>query len=85
MLQYLLELTTKIDREGLGFTLDKLNITDNTMSMVARVKDYAALAVLEKELRSSKLFAHVEEQNDPEFTMKIRLAKKVTGKSYENH
>jgi len=85
MLQYLLELTTKIDKEGLGFTIDRLTITDNVMTIVASVKDYISLAILEKKLRHSKLFVDVEEQSDPEFTMKIRLAKKSVGRSHERH
>lgn len=73
MLQYLLELTNKIDRDALKFSIDKLHITDNTMKITAHVKDYEALKLLEKELRQSKLFSYVEPQNDPDFTMLIKL------------
>ncbi len=73
MLQYLLELTNRIDQEALQFTIDKLQITDHTMKITAHVKDYDALLLLEKELRQSKLFSFVEEQNDPNFTMTIKL------------
>lgn len=73
-LQYLLELTSLINKEELGFTIDKLVITEKTISMTAHVKDHKALSILEKELRQSKLFAHVQEVDEPDFTMKIRLS-----------
>ncbi|MFI5332883.1 MAG: pilus assembly protein PilM [Candidatus Babeliales bacterium] len=76
-LTYLLELTSKIDKRDLGFTIDKLTITEPAITLTAHVKDHAALALLEKELRQSKLFAHVEGQQNPDFTMKIKLAKPV--------
>jgi type IV pilus assembly protein PilM len=76
-LTHLLELTSKIDKKDLEFTLDKLTITEPTITLTAHVRDHAALALLEKELRQSKLFAHVEGQQNPDFTMKIKLAKPV--------
>jgi hypothetical protein len=76
-LTYLLELTSKIDKKDLGFTIDKLTITESTIMMTAHVRDHTALALLEKELRQSKLFAHVEGQQNPDFTMKIKLAKPI--------
>lgn len=76
-LTFLLELTSKIDKKSLGFTIDKLTITEGMMTMTAHVRDHAALALLEKSLRQSKLFAHVEGQQNPDFTMKIKLAKNV--------
>ena len=76
-LTYLLELTSKIDQKDLGFTIEKLTITEPAITLTAHVRDHAALALLEKELRQSKLFAHVEGQQNPDFTMKIKLAKPV--------
>jgi Tfp pilus assembly PilM family ATPase len=73
-LQYLLELTNKIDKASLGFVPEKITIIEGTLTLKARVKDYDALKLLEKELRSSKLFATVEPQDTPQFTMKISLA-----------
>lgn len=73
MLQYLLELTNRVDQDALKFTIDKLQISDHTMKITAHVKNYDALILLEKELRQSKLFSFVEEQNDPDFTMTIKL------------
>lgn len=74
-LKYLLELTSKIDKKGLGFTINKLTIADGMMTLDAQVKDRDALRILQKELQQSKLFIAVERQEDPTFkAMKIKLA-----------
>lgn len=74
-LKYLLELTSRIDKQALGFTIEKIIITEGTMVLKAQVKDFKALKLLEKELQQSPLFSHVEKQNDIRFEMKITLAK----------
>lgn len=74
-LEYMLELTSRIDKKALGFSIEKLTLTTSYLTMTAHVRDHAALAILEKELRKSKLFAHVEGQQNPSFTMKITFAK----------
>ncbi len=76
-LQYLLELTSRIDREGLGFVAEKITIAEKTITLKARVKDFEALQNLERELRKSKLFKDIEPQKDPEFIMKIPLATRM--------
>lgn len=73
-LQYLLELTKKIDKKALEFSIERLTISQGTMILKARVKNYEALTILENELRQSPLFEYVEQQNNPQFTMKIILA-----------
>lgn len=73
-LQYLLELTNKIDKKSLGFIAEKITIIEGSLVLKARVKDYDALKILEKELRSSPLFSSIEPQDNPQFTMKITLA-----------
>lgn len=74
-LKYLLELTSKIDKKGLGFTINKLTIADGMITLDAQVKDRDALRILQKELQQSKLFIAVERQEDPTFkAMKIKLA-----------
>lgn len=78
-LQILLELTSKIDKEGLGLVVDQLTITDSTITLKARVKDFEALKNLERELRKSKLFISVESPPEPDFTMKIKLAPQTRG------
>lgn len=78
-LQVLLELTNKIDKEGLGFVPEQITITDTIVTLKARVKDFDALKSLERELRKSKLFSSVESPPEPDFTMKIKLAPQTRG------
>lgn len=73
-LQYLLELTSKIDRKTLGFVIQKLTIGEGTIILKAQVKGHESLKILERELRSSSLFSYVEPQDETNFTMHISLA-----------
>lgn len=73
-LQYLLELTSKIDKKSLDFSIERLTISEGVMLVKAHVKNFEALKLLEHELRQSSLFEYVEPQNNPQFTMKIMLA-----------
>lgn len=73
-LHYLLELTQKIDKEGLGFELEKITITEGLLILKAQVRDYDALKILERELKSSTLFSNIMPQDSPNFTMQIRLS-----------
>lgn len=72
-LAYLLELTNRIDKENLGFSIDSLRITENVLTLTGHVKDYKELALLEKELKKSKLFMRIEGLQTPDFEMRIRL------------
>lgn len=75
-LRYLLELTSNIDKEGLGFSIDKLKITEKGMKLEAHVKNYDALILLKKGLRQSKLFLPPSGELDkPDFIMDLRFAK----------
>lgn len=78
-LEYLLELTNKIDKASLGFELEKLTITADTIVMKAQVRGFDELATLQRDLAESKLFVFdpKERVHDPKFTMTIRLAKKI--------
>jgi len=73
VLQYLLELTEKINKDALGFTLERLSFEQNKIIMKAEVRDYEALKILERELRQSPLFTYIEPQDNPRFTMTINL------------
>jgi hypothetical protein len=73
ILQYLLELTERINQEALDFVLEKLTIDQSKIVIKAEVRDYEALKILERELRQSKLFIYVEPQDNPRFTMTINL------------
>ncbi len=74
-LHYILELTNLIDKKDLGFEIEELTITHTDMTLKAKVTDYPALKKLENELKRSKLFNYKEQQTEPNFTMKILLAK----------
>jgi hypothetical protein len=74
LLQYLLDLTERIDKASLDFKLEKLSFEQNKLILKAEVRDYEALKILERELRQSKLFSYVEPQDNPRFTMIITLA-----------
>lgn len=74
VLKYLLELTTKIDKDALGFVIESLSIADGTMTIKAQVKNHEALKLLEKDLKQSPLFKYVPRQEQTSFTMKITLA-----------
>jgi hypothetical protein len=78
-LKYLLELTNRIDKESLGLTVERIIITENTLTLKARVKDYEALKTLERDLRQSKLFSYIEPQEKTDFTMKIGLIQNAEG------
>lgn len=77
-LEYLMELTSKIDKSSLGLDVEKLTITPEVIILKARVRGYEELRTLERNLNESKLFK-VEPVPDPNFTtngMVIRIAKK---------
>lgn len=74
-LNYLLELTKIIDKDALQFSLEGLTIAEGVLTLKGRVKNSEALKILEKEIRSSKLFKLPESAEEPVFTLKILLAK----------
>lgn len=79
-LEYLLELTTRINKQELGFEPEQLTIVDGVkgeITLKAKVRDFEALKQLEQSLRKSKLFSYVESQKIPDFTMKIILARRA--------
>lgn len=75
ILKYLLELTNRIDKDSLGFTIESLAIAEGSMTLKASVKNHEALRILEKELKQSKLFAAISSPEETTFTMKITLTK----------
>lgn len=78
-LTYLLELFTRLDRQTLGLQVEQITIKGEILILKAEVKDHQALKILERDLRASPLFEYVEGQEDPKFTMRIRLAKTNKG------
>ena len=73
-LQYLLELVSIIDKKTLGFEVSRIAIEQDRLTLQAKVRDYEALKILERELRESPLFSYVEPQDNPDFIMSITLA-----------
>lgn len=73
MLTILLELKTRIDKDALGFVLEKLSITQDSITLKAHVRDHNALQLFEKALQNSELLNNFEPQRDPSFEMKITL------------
>lgn len=75
LLEYLLELTSKIDKAAIGLDVEKLIITPDSIVLKAQVKDYDALRTLEHDLEQSKLFYLEQKVHDPKFTMVLRFKK----------
>src|SRR5205814_9243936 len=73
-LQYLSELSTKIDRKGIDLQVDQITIDEGSLTLKASVKDYEALKIFERELEQSKLFTLAEAPPEtPQFTMRLVL------------
>lgn len=72
-LTYLLELSTKIDKQELGLTVEKITISDDMLTLKGDVKDSDALIKLEEDLRKSKLFNYQGQEQNTKFTMEIPL------------
>jgi len=75
-LKYLLELMNTLDTEDLGLEIERLTISDGQMTLKARVDGFPKLSKFENELRRSKLFKYTGSTQEPDFTMKIPLAKR---------
>ncbi len=76
-LEYLLELSTHINKQELGFEPEQLTLVEGPsgqLTLKAKVRDFEALKQLEKALHQSKLFSYIESPRLPEFTMKITVA-----------
>ena len=78
-LEYLLELTSRINKQELGFQPKQISIRDGAPDEIiirAEVKGFEELNKLEEALKQSKLFEYVDSPAKPDFTMKI-LSKKI--------
>ena len=73
MLGYLLELTTKINKQDTGLIMESVTIVNDTMRLKAKVRDYEALKILEKNLHDSKMFKFNPVET-LEFDLEIDLA-----------
>jgi len=72
-LECLQELTSKIDKKSLGFSIDQITIAEGNLILKAQVSGHDALKILVRELKQSKLFKDVEEVENTPFTMRIKL------------
>ncbi len=67
ILEYLLELSSKINKAALGLEVEKLTITPDTIILKGRVRGFDELRTLQNNLNESKLFK-AEPVHDPNFT-----------------
>ena len=74
-LRCLRELFLHIDKQKLGFVAEQIVLHDTQLTLKAKVQNHTALGELEESLHKIKLFAEIEPQENPDFTMKIILAK----------
>jgi Tfp pilus assembly PilM family ATPase len=73
-LQYLLELSSRIDKKSIDFKVEQVTIAEGFLTLKAEVRDHDALKILSRELGQSKLFGPFESPETPQFSMKIPLA-----------
>ena len=72
MLECLLELTNRIDKQETGIKVDSISIEGDRIILNAKVRDYPALKILEKNLRESRIFKF-NPIDTLEFTLEIML------------
>lgn len=75
-LEYLLELTSRINKQELGFTPEQIIINDGAKGEVTvngKVRDYEALKLLEQSLSKSKIFSYEEGPKTPTFSLKMHI------------
>lgn len=75
-LEYLLELSTKINKQELGFVPEQLIITDNVITLKGRVSDFPQLTQLYQALKESPLFSSVERPQTPSFSIRIATTRR---------
>jgi type IV pilus assembly protein PilM len=73
-LKYLLELTSRLDKQNLGLVVEKVSIADDILTLKAHVKSNEDVTRLWRDLKQSKIFTNIEQPLDTEFTMKITLS-----------
>lgn len=77
------ELSSRIDRDGLGLDLKRLalkrgdNGADDTLVIEGSVRDYDALRNFEESLEQSKLFKNVPKLQETKFSLTLALAKNI--------
>lgn len=76
-LRYLLDLSTKVDREVLGLELKKMVINKETITLNGKVRNFEAIDEFEKQLKETELFSDVPLLQQITFTpLVLPIAKK---------
>lgn len=74
-LDYLQELSTRINRQDLGLELRQLVMTEDAITLEGRVKNFEALRTFEEDLNQSKMFKSIQKPQDLKFVVKMVLDK----------
>jgi type IV pilus assembly protein PilM len=74
-LKTLQDLSTAIDRKGIGLNLKKLIITAHEITLEGEIKGFEELKTFERELHASKLFSFVPTLQELKFNIKLSLKK----------
>lgn len=84
-LQYLQELSTRINRPTLGLTMKRITIKsderngEDSMSLEGSVRDYDALRKFEEDLQDSLLFVSIPKLQETKFNISLVIDKKKKG------
>lgn len=78
-LKNLEQLSSAIDREGIGLQLKNLAITSNSITLDGSVRDFTALKALERELKKSGLFTNVPTLQNTSFSNLKLILKRQNG------
>jgi Tfp pilus assembly PilM family ATPase len=77
-LKYLQSLSTALDRAGLQLQLERLDMTESTITLKGEVPSYEKLTLLEQQLNKSGLFVSVPHLQELKFDERLTL-KKLNG------
>ncbi len=72
-LYYLASLSSAIDRDSLGLTLNKMLMNKKTITLEGKVQSFEALEALEKRLKESGLFVHIPDLQKTDFSIQLML------------
>lgn len=72
-LYYLAALSSAIDRDSLGLTLNKMIMNKKTITLEGKVQSFEALEALEKRLKDSDLFVKIPDLQKTDFSIALTL------------
>lgn len=75
-LEYLQDLSVRIDKDSIGLDVSKLMIEPEKVTMVGKLKDFEALEVFEEELSELDLLQVVEKPRELSFTIQLKVKNK---------